>query len=76
MARRNKPSKPVIISPQAKADINNILTYLSQNWNQEVINEFLQKLERFYYVISINPHLLAIIINTKIYASMPSLTKT
>ena len=54
MAKRNKP-KPVIISPQAKEDIKNILAYLTQNWNQKVVNEFLQKLEVFYYIISFNP---------------------
>lgn len=54
MAKRNKP-KPVIISPQAKEDINNILSYLSQNWSQKVVDEFLQKFEVFFYIISINP---------------------
>jgi len=54
MAKRNKP-KPVIISPQAKEDITNILSHLSTNWNQKVVDEFLQKLHVFYYIISINP---------------------
>ena len=54
MAKRNKP-KPVIISPQAKEDINKILSYLSNSWNQKVVNEFLQKLEVFFYIILINP---------------------
>ncbi len=54
MAKRNKP-KPVIISPQAKADITHILSYLSKNWNQKVVDKFLQKLHAFYYIISINP---------------------
>lgn len=56
MAVRNKP-KVVIISPQAKEDVINILSYLSLNWNQEVIDEFLQKLETFYFIVSVNPHL-------------------
>jgi plasmid stabilization system protein ParE len=43
MAKGNEP-KPVIISPQAKEDIAHILSYLSQNRNQKVIDEFLQKL--------------------------------
>jgi len=47
MAKRNKP-KPVIISPQAKEDITNILSHLSTNWNQKVVDEFLQKLHVFY----------------------------
>ena len=56
MAKRNK-LKPVIISPQAKEDIKKILSYLSQNWNQKVVDEFLQKLQVFYYIISINPRI-------------------
>ena len=54
MARRNEP-KPVIISPQAKEDITNILSYLVRNWDQKVVDEFLQKLQLFYYIISMNP---------------------
>jgi len=57
MAVRNKQPKTVIISPQAKEDINNILYYLSQTWNQKVVDEFLKKLEAFYYIVSINPRL-------------------
>ena len=57
MAKRNKRPKPVIISPQAKVDINNILYYLSQNWTQKVVDEFLKKLEAFYFVISFNPRI-------------------
>ena len=56
MAVRHKP-KMVIISPQAREDIINILSYLSLNWNQEVIDEFLQKLETFYFIVSVNPRL-------------------
>ena len=56
MAVRHKP-KMVIISPQAREDIINILSYLSLNWNKEVIDEFLQKLETFYFIVSVNPRL-------------------
>jgi len=55
MVKRNKQPKQIVISPQAKEDISAILSYLSKNWNQKVINEFLQKLETFYFTISINP---------------------
>ncbi len=48
--------RPVIISPQAKQDIESILQYLKENWNQKVIDNFLLKLETFYTIISINPH--------------------
>ncbi|MDQ2718874.1 MAG: hypothetical protein M3Z26_03790 [Bacteroidota bacterium] len=57
MAVRNNQPKTVIISPQAKEDISSILTYLSQNWNQDVVDEFLKKLEIFYFIVSINPRL-------------------
>ena len=53
---RNK-TKPVVISPQAKEDIQNILLYLKEHWTQKSIEEFLQKLEIFYSVISLNPRL-------------------
>ena len=49
--------KPVIISPQAKTDIEAILLYLKNNWNQKIIDRFLLKLETFYTIISINPRL-------------------
>jgi len=49
--------KPIIISPQAKQDIESILKYLELNWNQKIIERFLLKLETFYQVISINPRI-------------------
>jgi plasmid stabilization system protein ParE len=54
MAAKNK-GKPVIISPQAQKDIRAVLTYLEENWNQKVIDEFFQKLQTFYVIVSINP---------------------
>lgn len=48
--------KPVIISPQAKQDIESILVYLKENWHQKVIDDFLLKLEIFYTIVNINPH--------------------
>jgi plasmid stabilization system protein ParE len=55
MARAKR--KPVIISPQAKQDIESILKYLEETWNQKVIDNFLAKLEMFYTIISINPRI-------------------
>lgn len=55
MAKGNK--RNVIISPQAKEDILNIIVYLKEHWGQNVIDEFLQKLETFYRIISLNPRL-------------------
>ncbi len=56
MAKGNK-RQPVIISPQAKEDIFNTIVYLKEHWRQKVVDEFLQKLETFYRIISINPRL-------------------
>lgn len=52
---RNK-LKSVIISPQARQDIEVIIKYLKENWNQKVVDSFLLKLETFYTIVSINPH--------------------
>jgi len=57
MARKNKQPLQIVISPQAKQDLTNILQYLEQNWSQKSIENFLQKLEAFYSIISINPNL-------------------
>lgn len=55
MAVRNNVKKIVIISPQAKEDLDNILSYLAKNWNQKTVDDFIKKVEIFYYLISINP---------------------
>ena len=57
MAVRNKQPKTIIISPLAQADIVEILNYLTQTWGEKVAYEFLQKLNTFYYLVSINPRL-------------------
>lgn len=54
MARNKR--KPVIISPRAKQDIEIILDYLKEAWPQKVTDNFLLKLEIFYTIVSINPH--------------------
>jgi hypothetical protein len=41
MAEKNKTSKPILISPQAKDDIYHIIAYLSENWGQKVVDEFI-----------------------------------
>ena len=56
MPKRNKP-KPIIISPQAKEDIDSILLYLSENWNPKPVDDFLSRLEAFYLAISLNPRI-------------------
>jgi plasmid stabilization system protein ParE len=57
MAVRNKQAKAIIISSLAKADIIEILNYLSQTWGEKVADEFLEKLNTFYFLVSINPRL-------------------
>ena len=54
MQKRNKP-KPILISPQAKEDVNDILSYLLENRGQKTVDEFIRKLESFYFIISLNP---------------------
>ena len=54
MAPRNKT---IIISPQAKEDILSILEYLKTNWNQTIVDDFLNKLDAFYLIVSIHPRL-------------------
>ena len=44
MAVENKKPKLVIVSPQSKEDIRNIVSYLSLHWNQEVIPSRLKKI--------------------------------
>lgn len=56
MVTGNK-QKPVIISPQAKQDILFTIIYLKEQWGQKTVDEFLQKLETFYRIVSINPRL-------------------
>ena len=57
MAKARRQPKPVLISPQAKQDIVSILSYLKENWNQKTIDDFLNKLEAFYQLISLHPRL-------------------
>ena len=55
MAKGNK--QHVVISPQAKEDILHTIIYLKKHWGQKSVAQFLQKLETFYRIISINPKL-------------------
>jgi hypothetical protein len=42
----------ITISPQAKEDIQNILFYLSQNRNQKIVDEFVERSESFYFTVA------------------------
>lgn len=57
MQLRNSDRKKIVISPEAKEDLTNILSFLAENWGDQVIQEFLQKLNTFYYIVSVNPRL-------------------
>lgn len=69
MARASR--QLVIISPQAKQDIELILQYLEETWNQKVIDNFLQRPETFYTIVSINPHVFGYYSKAGIFAIMP-----
>lgn len=49
--------KKINVSTQAKQDIDTILHYLRESWNQKIIDDFLAKLEMFYAVVSNNPRI-------------------
>jgi len=57
MQERNNERRKIVISPEAKEDIENILSYLNKNWGNSIVQEFLQKLNTFYYIVSVNPRL-------------------
>ncbi len=75
MAKRNK-QRAVVISPQAKEDILYAIVYLKAHWGQKVVDQFLQKLETFYRIISINPRLSDIITKAEISVNMQYQNKT
>ena len=51
MQERNNERRKIVISPEAKEDIENILSYLNKNWGNSIVQEFLQKLNTFYYIV-------------------------
>jgi len=57
MQGRSNDRRKIVISPEAKEDIENILSYLNKNWGNLIVQEFLQKLNTFYYIVSVNPRL-------------------
>ena len=57
MQERNNERRKIVISPEAKEDIENILSFLNKNWGNLIVQEFLQKLNTFYYIVSVNPRL-------------------
>jgi len=51
MQGRSNDRRKIVISPEAKEDIENILSYLNKNWGNLIVQEFLQKLNTFYYIV-------------------------
>ena len=49
--------KPLIWSPEADNDLENILKYLEQNWSENVITAFLNELFRILDLIAENPQI-------------------
>ena len=70
MQGRSNDRRKIVISPEAKEDIENILSYLNKNWGNLIVQEFLQKLNTFYYIVSVNPRLLDFITSRKIFVSI------
>lgn len=42
MQLRNSDRKKIVISPEAKEDLKNILSFLTENWGDQIVQEFLQ----------------------------------
>ena len=70
MQERNNERRKIVISPEAKEDIENILSYLNKNWGNSIVQEFLQKLNTFYYIVSVNPRLFGFYNKSKIFVSI------
>ena len=60
MPLRNNNRRKIVISSQAKEDIENNISYLSENWDHKVVKQFLQKLDTFYFIVSVNPKLFSL----------------
>lgn len=48
-------SKSIIWSPLAESDLERILDYLNEKWNQQVVLDFLDKIENLTLQICVNP---------------------
>ncbi|MFO7790116.1 MAG: type II toxin-antitoxin system RelE/ParE family toxin [Bacteroidales bacterium] len=64
----------IIWSPLAEEDLGNILEYLSKNWNQKVIIQFLNKIEFVMGQISKTPNQFPVI-NKKLQIRKCVITK-
>lgn len=47
--------KKIVWSPSAKKDFSKILNYLFTDWNNEVVNQYMDKIENLLNQISLNP---------------------
>ncbi len=54
-------SKEIIWSPLSESDIESILDYLQENWDEKVVQEFLELTSSLLEKISINPRLFPVI---------------
>jgi plasmid stabilization system protein ParE len=48
-------SKQIVWSPLSESDLANILKYLNENWDEKVVNQFIDLTENILKQISINP---------------------
>jgi plasmid stabilization system protein ParE len=47
----------IIWLPQAENDLGNILDYLQKNWGENIVDEFILKLERILSLVSQKPNM-------------------
>ena len=66
--------KQIIWSPAAEEDFDEILSYLSSNWSNKVVNKFIDNLDDYLLLISRNPKLFPLI-NKELHVRKCVLTK-
>jgi len=49
-------AKVIFWSPLAEKDLENILTYLEENWSEQVLTNFIAIVEEIISIIRANPH--------------------
>jgi len=54
--------KPVIWSPLAEKDLESILDYLQNNWDDQVLQSFIEITGKLIHRISVNPKLFPVIL--------------
>ena len=58
-------AKKVIVSPRAERNIEKIAEYLFENWSAKLVEEFIERYEECFDLISKKPQLYPIVRNAK-----------